>query len=681
MPTQTIIIIYGLIAFGIFLAIVLLTRTIIIAREKRAKKKLQKANISNLISKFFTEEKAEDKHLKLNEVEVMKRKIKNDIMVKSTQRAHVAEKSLKNSSEETLIEEGGKLFSSFSAGFRSAMPKSERERNKDIEDLIEAVKVLEGFDQDHYYQKRESEENMGKGMFYYNITKKLANLMKKANLKKEPLFIFDKLIYLGLKNIKNVSRKDLIDSLLYLKEGGYVKDYIEINPQIFVISQKKEKIRLSSPEKVVLVFAYEHDNLTISKLMEDAKWAEDYAEKIINGLIRKGIVSISENIITIKGFESIDEKKMRMELEEEINKKFELEYKSKLEQQKSIEEEFEKQEQDILGQLESDSLIEDENVDQSKIAEDKKQAETIKKLDKPSIKPLNSPIKPLKDAKLVQSKPINVPKPSQEVGLNEHELTGIDDTLKKEITKHQEIQDDLIESIASDEGVTNSISKDSTSVNSILEEDETDLNVGKHNPTDDMDELLNVIGTIDEDTNRPVVEEEDNSALKKEIMEDLEAYFESSVNSEYVGDDIEDETGDEAIADWIISIYEKYEHINGGLMDIWLIQKLLQEDHQDITMDQILDTIEPLKKIGLITADITLDTDRILLFKKIELDEDMKEIIKIISKNGPLTESEISNSLGWDKEKTLAAMKKLQTLEVMRLDENNKVVIQGLYSE
>jgi hypothetical protein len=157
--------------------------------------------------------------------------------------------------------------------------------------------------------------------------------------------------------------------------------------------------------------------------------------------------------------------------------------------------------------------------------------------------------------------------------------------------------------------------------------------------------------------------------------------FDKIIGSEFVGDRMDEEIHDEAIIEGIITIFENYEHMNGGLMDVRLIRNLLAELYPDVTIEQILKTVESLGEMGLVREALGFSETTVLLFKEMVIDEEMKLLLGSILKNGWMNKTEIGEKLSWDEEQTLNVMKRLQDIEVLRLDEKNRVVIPGLVVE
>jgi len=278
LQAEIIVIILDIVMIGVFVAVMQLARNYFNRQETQVKEEIKESSLEKILKKNFEESQILEQKQKFKEMELLRQQIETEIKQKTAVMTQKAEQTMASvEPEEEVIEQGGKIYAQFGIGLENAMPRNKEEQIKDMSDLMDAVKMLEGFDQENYYQDRDKSEDMAKGMFYDKITTKLYAAMKTEKLNKEPLVVFDKLVYLGLKNIKNIGRKELVESLRYMKEAGFIKNYFEVNPQLIFITQTDEKLRFTNPEKVVLVFASEEDVLTLPRLMEAAKWQEDYA--------------------------------------------------------------------------------------------------------------------------------------------------------------------------------------------------------------------------------------------------------------------------------------------------------------------------------------------------------------------------------------------------------------------
>ena len=512
-----ILIIYALLLTGIIVIIIFRDKIFEII-DKPSKLRQQSPRVQKILQKYFKEKEVQQKELeKLEIIEAMKETLLDEIETKSTEMTEKAEATMKLlEPEEHMIEQGGKIFTQFSIDLESAFPRDEKERVKDMGDLIDAIAVLESLDKDHYEQ--DEKDDTGKGMYFDQITSKLYRAMRKEEFTQDNIFVFDKLVTLGLKTLKNTTRKDLHDALNFMKEAYYIKDYIIINPELTIISRKGEIPSFTKSETVVLALAYDEHPLSYSFLLEQSKWSDTYGNSVIDSLIEKEIAQKQDDLITLVGFETLTEKAERHSLEEQLEEHLKEKARQRKEQQKRLE-------QELRSKSESASVPE-----------------------------------------------------------------------KK---------------------------------------------------SDDFE----------------VKEEE----------------FDAIIGSEFVGDDIDEELHDEAIIEGIMTIFENYEHLNGGFMDVRLIRELLSELYPEITVERILTTVDSLLEMGLIREVLGFPGVTIFLFKDMVLDEEMKYLIGSILKNGWMDKTEIGEELSWDEEKTLNVMKRLQDVEVLRLDEKNRVVIPGLF--
>ncbi|MBN2155875.1 MAG: hypothetical protein JW776_07510 [Candidatus Lokiarchaeota archaeon] len=511
-----ILIVYSLLLAGII--VIIIFREKIFERIERPKVSAPSPRVQKILQKYFKEKEAQQKELeKLEIIEAMKVTMLDEIETKSTEMTEKAEATIRTlEPEEKLIEQGGKMFTQFSIGLENALPRDEKERVKDMGDLIDAIKILESLDKDHYEQ--EIKDDTGKGMFFDQITSKLYRAMRKEEFTKDKLFVFDKLVTLGLKTLKNTTRKDLHDALNFMKEAYYIKDYLVINPELTLISRKGDIPTFSKSETVVLALAYEEHPLHYSLLLEKSKWSESYANSVIDNLVQKELAERHNGIISLIGFETPEEKAERKLLEEKLEENLKEKARLRKEQQLRLEQEL--------------------------------RSETYPK--------------------------------------------------------------------------------------------------------------------------------EKSEEIKSEFEVDEEE-FEDIIGSEFIEDNTDFELNEDAMIEGIMTIFENYEHMNGGLMDIRLIHQYLSELYIEITVEQILNTLDSLMEMGLVREVLNLSGVTIVLFKEIPLDEEMKILLGTILENGWMDKTEIGLKLGWDEEQTLNVMKRLQDVGLLRLDEKNRVVIPGLF--
>ncbi len=271
------------------------------------------------IEKFISEEKKDDVKKKLAKISQIILKTEEQVEIAVKKKIKVAEEQLKlKDKEEQVIEKAGKEDRVFTAGYKSAMPKSDEELKQDVENLEGAIEKLESFDLslDNIDAKK---ANVGVGVFYEKVSRKFDAIVKDYDLDKLKLIPMQQFKYHAFTNIKSIKNDDFLPVLNLMKKTQLLSDIIEINPNFHILVFTAEKIDLSNPEKVVLSFTYEDEDLTIQKLLDITSWDYIYANKIIEKLKKKEIIHIEEEHIIIEEFSEFEErKKWNDKIEEHI---------------------------------------------------------------------------------------------------------------------------------------------------------------------------------------------------------------------------------------------------------------------------------------------------------------------------------------------------------------------------
>ena len=273
------------------------------------------------IEKFISEEKKDDVKKKLAKISQIISKTEKQVEITVKKKIKVAEEQLKLKDKEVhVIEKAGKEYRVFTAGYKSAMPKSEEELKQDVENLEGAIEKLESFDLslDNIDSKK---PNVGVGMFYEKMSRKFNSIIKDYDLDKLKIIPIQQFKYHAFTNIKSIKNDDFLSVLNLMKKTQLLSDIIEINPTFHIMVFTAEKIELSNPEKVVLSFAYEDEDLTIQKLLDITSWDYTYANKIIEKLKKKEIIHIKEDHILIEEFSEFEErKKWKEKIEEHLER-------------------------------------------------------------------------------------------------------------------------------------------------------------------------------------------------------------------------------------------------------------------------------------------------------------------------------------------------------------------------
>ena len=210
--------------------------------------------------------------------------------------------------ESLIIRKAEKEYLLHSADFGSAMPKTELELQKDMENLKMSIEMLESLDKE-FYSPEPTKADLGKVMFYEKITRKLQEIIKEQRLFEFKIIPIQRLKYHALNQIKNIKNDDFLPILNLMKDTELITSLVEINPKLYIIVFGNIEFEFSNPEKVVLSFAYEKERLTVEDLLEITEWDFGYASQVLNSLFSKELAMIKEDMIMIEGFGSSEERR------------------------------------------------------------------------------------------------------------------------------------------------------------------------------------------------------------------------------------------------------------------------------------------------------------------------------------------------------------------------------------
>jgi hypothetical protein len=210
--------------------------------------------------------------------------------------------------ESLIIEQAEKEYLLHSADFRSAMPKTELELQQDMENLKVSIQILESLDKE-FYSPEPTKADLGTGMFYEKITRKLQEIIKEQQLFEFKIIPIQRLKYHALNQIKNIKNDDFLPILNLMKDTRLITDLVEINPKFYIIVFGDIEFEFSNAEKVVLSFAYEKESLTVEDLLEITEWDFGYASQVLNSLFSKELAIIRDDMIMIEGFGSSEERR------------------------------------------------------------------------------------------------------------------------------------------------------------------------------------------------------------------------------------------------------------------------------------------------------------------------------------------------------------------------------------
>ncbi|TFG08909.1 MAG: hypothetical protein EU539_01185 [Promethearchaeota archaeon] len=117
--------------------------------------------------------------------------------------------------------------------------------------------------------------------------------------------------------------------------------------------------------------------------------------------------------------------------------------------------------------------------------------------------------------------------------------------------------------------------------------------------------------------------------------------------------------------------------INGGFSQYEKIKQYLDQELEDVPEDLIKKMLNQLMELQLIYGSIKIESHDFYLFKKISLTEEDKAFIASAINKKPMVKEDYIQGLGWDEEKILLTMKRLQEKGILRI-EKNFIIIPGI---
>lgn len=315
-------------------------------------------SIDELLDKYVDEEKKDIMKEKLAIISQIIAETERHIEVAVKQKVKVAEERQKGQQREfDVIKKANAEYFVYTSGLRSAMPATEVELKQDISDLYDAISMLDDLDKsvEDFSSKK---IDVGLGMFYDKMSRRFKDIINEQKLNEYKFIPSERIKYHAFLNIKNIKNSDIIQILNIMKETNMLSDIIEINSTFHLIIFTDKEMSFSNPEKVVLTFAYDEEFFTPRKLIELTEWKEDYAKRVLEGLVEKGIITTKDEIISVLSFGHFEERKkwnsiiqiqiQKEKEKEEANYKRQLERRKQLQQLLTEKEETQIQKEDIV---------------------------------------------------------------------------------------------------------------------------------------------------------------------------------------------------------------------------------------------------------------------------------------------------------------------------------------------
>ncbi|MFX1398346.1 MAG: hypothetical protein ACFFAS_15045 [Promethearchaeota archaeon] len=280
---------------------------------RRFRKKKEKS-VNELLDKYVNDEKKALMKDKMSKISEIIAETEKHIEKTVKKKVRIAERQHKIQEKEfEVIKKASIEYVSFSAGLRSAMPTTEEEKKQDISDLQEAMSMLDTLEE-FSVDISNKKVDVGFGMFYDKMSRRFKQIINEQGLAECRFIPSERLKYHAFQNIKNIKNSDILPILSIMKETKLLNDIIEINSTFHLIVFNEEPLELTNPEKVVLTFIYDEEEFNKEILMKLTEWKESYADKVLEGLMEKNIVTIKKSNLIVEAFGNDEERKKWKEI-------------------------------------------------------------------------------------------------------------------------------------------------------------------------------------------------------------------------------------------------------------------------------------------------------------------------------------------------------------------------------
>ena len=613
-----------------------------VKKQERNLDIMKSDKVSKTIYRFFQAEEREAQRQKHAAIERYIKEVEASIAEKVKQKEMRAKKELSmRKSETSIIKSAGQEYFSLSTGLRSAAPKDENERKKDMGELMEAMKSLEARDSDNLLQtaKQSTMMGMGKGMMYDRYVKKLSKIIKDNNYKAKTFIQQDILEFEAMKSISGITHEMFCATAQLMVKTGDIKAIIEISPQLSLLLFSNKTIELNKPEKVILTYLAEASSqFTLQDLMMKTQWKVDHANKTIKSLIEKGLIKFHDDVIEAIGFESIQEREIRLKEMEKI--KLEIKQKEE-EKRRALEQMKEEEEMRIRAEQEKERLrreFEQEELEEKKRKEEEK---LIKEQEE---------LKRKEEERLKHDEERR--KKTLELAEKERQL----EELRKKSTQEKKTKPKT-------PAMPPTIPSSSSS--------------SADNKDEGIEDLDWAIKELSFEMEKAEQKEKKTVPSTNPAVSSLASEFEN-LESEEVGDGY---NKIDQLTDDVLAIFEAFEKFIGGVMSREKLkgEVIKSKRYPDLTEEYLDGAVKNMKHNKLIQDELNFDGKMVFIFTELKLTDDQKAIIKTaLQARKPLSADEFSEKLGWDAAKTQNELKAIKELSIAQF-EDDKYKFIGLY--
>jgi hypothetical protein len=210
--------------------------------------------------------------------------------------------------EKVLVGEGMRLIETFEKDLRPADPESDEQRDLDLESISLAMKLLEQLDPSNYTMMEDEEEDIGKGMFYDSMTRKLNKILRSKKWKKLKFVQAEKLENEAFSSIKKMKHADFIATIKIMQEVGTIQDQVEISPYTNLLVFQESPLHFSESERAVLALLASEPTINQKGILDSTHWQPTYFNQIFQSLTEKITIEKKQDKFIVEGFLTEEER-------------------------------------------------------------------------------------------------------------------------------------------------------------------------------------------------------------------------------------------------------------------------------------------------------------------------------------------------------------------------------------
>ncbi|MFX0100611.1 MAG: hypothetical protein ACFFCS_13635 [Candidatus Hodarchaeota archaeon] len=633
--------------------------------------------------------------------------------------------------EMAMLKEGAKLLKSVGGSWE---PMSEEQRQTDMEELMKAVEKLDEMEEETPVEDVDERfRDTGYGLWMDQVSGVIRKIIADNNIQKYGLLQLEKLIHFLPRPLE---RRDVRNALELLKESKEITGVVELSPNIVVITFTREAAKIELSEKVLLAAIANEDKMTKQKVKMLFGWDDDHLNDTIARLQSLNILHVRNDELIAEGLmtgRDRDAAKQKEDARKPPSSAKKLEVKIRGESAEEV----------TKSKPKTSGLFASSSPEVAKIPTPQVPAvpkvppvsrpspppvspapqevtkpapppvspvprevtkpapppvspvpREVTKPAPPPVSPVSPPTTPVvkptappvsvKPPSLPEVKPVKPTLPESKKEPKKAISTPAPKKLKPlptvnlpkmvvpsepmRIFKEEKPQKKKIIAEAKTPAVPKI--KSAAEIDAIRKDD-------------DMNDLLGAVAELEKESafssskdDLKVFDKEGREVKTEDLIK--EDAVEKTPPKADMGDDTEKFTG------IILSIYEKQEILNGGLMQLKKLRDLFKKEVKEFDEDSFNSTLELIRSMGMISDILDLGKgEKLVLFKEMSLSEGELKILRMaIGK--PLkqfTKSNLLEKTGIDEDEMLGLLKSLQEKGIIRLEGKDVISIPGVIQE